>query len=315
MPLGGVSVEDGVRHYPILFFIPPRHMRWGYVRTGVFDGEGRRLDLWPILISNGSRFPVGPRRLASLPDERFSEGYIYAGAYYPGFGHFITETLVNLVAIAPTLRAHPQRKILFVLPTPGTLKRVFKGPHEDHFFAKLGISREQIVFVTQLAGYEDVLVPKAPFEKKFTYRSWIVKELDKLDVSRVDGPRKVYFSRSRWPKPRVVDEEHIEGLFSDAGYEIVHPQELPLDEQFALMRNVTHLAGSQGTALHLSLYSPTARSVISLGWKSPLQAGICRVRGQRFVDPRGMMVSFKMPRLRRVSDRAVRKAIERVAGG
>ncbi len=310
-------MEDGVRHYPILFFIPPRHMRWGYVRSGVFDGKGRRLELWPILISNGSRFPVGPRKIQppAEPRERFPEGYIYAGAYYPGFGHFITETLVNLVAIAPTLRAHPRRRILFVLPTPGTLKRVFKGSHEDYFFEKLGISRDQIVFVTRLAGYEDVLVPRAPFERKFTYCSWITKALDRLEMPRIDGPKKVYLSRSRWPKPRVVDEGRIEGMFRDAGYEIVHPQELPLDEQFALMRNLTDLAGPQGTALHLSLYSPSARSVISLGWKSPLQAGICQVRGQRFLDPRGMMVSFRMPRLRRVSDRAVRRAIERVAEG
>jgi capsular polysaccharide biosynthesis protein len=282
---------------------------------GVFDGQGRRLDFWPILISNGNRFPVGPRRLSSLPEERFSEGYIYAGLYYPVFGHFITETLVNLVAIAPTLRAHPERKILFVLPTPGTLKRVFTGAYEDHFFEKLGIAKNQIKFVTQLAGYEDVLVPRTPFEKKHTYCSWITQELDKLEVPRIDGPRKVYLSRSRWSRPRVVDEVHVEGLFSDAGYEIVHPQELSLDELISLMRNVTDLAGSQGTALHFSLFSQTVRSVISLGWKSPLQAGICRVRGQHFVDPRGMMVSFKTPRLRRVSDRAVRRAIERVAGG
>lgn len=307
--------ENGERHFPVLFVWPSEVLKFGYVRVGLYDQHGAHLPIWPVMISADSRFPTARRRWRELPQARVATrgGYVFAGAYYPAFGHFLTETLVNLLAAAPLLRAFPDRRVLCLLPSPGTERRVFSGAHERVFLDMLGLDPDRIEFATSPAGYCDVIVPPAPFLGKFTYDPRILPALDAFGPGATGATGRLYLSRSRWPKPRVLDETRIEAQFAQAGYQVVHLQDLSLSDQIAAIRGASDLAGPQGTALHWSLFARNVRSVISLGWKSDLQAGICKARGQAYENPRGRIVSLGNPRLRAVRPARVVRSIDRIS--
>jgi capsular polysaccharide biosynthesis protein len=84
-------------------------------------------------------------------------------------------------------------------------------------------------------------------------------------------PEKVYLSRrglggvraSGPTRSVIVNEEEAEILFRNAGYEIVQPELLPVEEQVAIVANATHVAGPSGSALHLMLFNanPQARLI------------------------------------------------------
>jgi hypothetical protein len=107
------------------------------------------------------------------------------------------------------------------------------------------------------------------------------------------GGERLYLSRRRldlrWRWHMIENEEAIEDLFRDRGFTIVHPEQLGIREQLALFSRASFIAGSYGSALHNSLFSPPGTRVLSLNWINNLQSGICTLRNQPvgYVVPRG----------------------------
>ena len=134
-----------------------------------------------------------------------------------------------------------------------------------------------------------------------------------FSISR-NTARKIYLSRSRWNHHlRLPGEPRIETIFSDYGYEIIHPQDLSIPKQIATICGAGRLAGSQGSALHWSLLSPDCRSVLALGSPLPQQRGICRSRGQELVELRGRKPSIGTVRQRLVGDATIHQALARLS--
>jgi capsular polysaccharide biosynthesis protein len=100
-------------------------------------------------------------------------------------------------------------------------------------------------------------------------------------------PRRVYFSRSRLKvNPRSADkrsadnEVEIEEMLARRGFQTVHTQELPLDEQVALARRAEVIAGCDGSALHLAMFSQPGTRMLALDTRRvPNQFLINRARG------------------------------------
>ena len=159
-----------------------------------------------------------------------------------------------------------------------------------------------------------MIVGDSPFLKKFRYASWLLDTFDKeFSISR-NTARKIYLSRSRWNHHlRLPGEPRIETIFSDYGYEIIHPQDLSIPKQIATICGAGRLAGSQGSALHWSLLSPDCRSVLALGSPLPQQRGICRSRGQELVELRGRKPSIGTVRQRLVGDATIHQALARLS--
>lgn len=285
-------------------------------RYGRHQSNGRPIRGWTLLHSLDTTAAI-PSRAAvrERPDTRVSTA-IYAGLYYGAFGHFLTETFPNLLAARALKLANPDVPMIFHTPDFFTKDRVASTsrhprPHVVEFVGRLGIEIEDSVFIDAPIEIGRLLVPDAPFLRKFRYNQWLPDAIEKLfGTPRAPGGA-VYLSRSRWPKPRIVDEPRMEEIFAAHGYDIVHPQDLDLTQQIDLVRGVRHLAGPQGTALHWSLYAEMCKSVVSLGWGSPLQRGICKVRRQIYVDPSGKRVPGGDLRMRALSDVQVERAIER----
>lgn len=275
------------------------------------DGRGRAIGGWPLLVSLDTSFAVNrPGR----PDHGATDlpAAIYGGMFFDWFGHFIIETVPNLLAVADLKRAHPELPILFHLPDfwfPDPEARPQSLPFHDLFLDRIGLDRGDFRFVRAPLRVASLLVPDSPFPGKYRYKSWVLDRMDALFAAQPGPAAKVYFSRSRWPKPRITDEPAIEARFRAADYDIVHPQDLSLQDQLALVSRARSIAGPQGTALHWSLYAPRCRSVISMGWHSPQQRGICASRGQLCLDPKGKRPRGGDLRLRAIAPAVVERAI------
>lgn len=230
---------------------------------------------------------------------------IYAGTYYQLFGHFLTETVPNLAAVAELAKNSPNVPIL-MHSSPKMRDDTAELPKPTSWVEwaldKLGIEFDRLKFITEPLEIKELLIPPSPFRRKFRYSSDTLPDLlDKFFTAPAGVDEKVYFSRTRWPKPRLTHEDQIEERLSSIGYTIVHPQELSLDEQLSVIRGAKTLVGPQGTALHWSLFSPRIEQVVSLGWPSPLQKGICLVRGQEYREIRGRKTKDGGLRVRTVS--------------
>ena len=93
---------------------------------------------------------------------------------------------------------------------------------------------------------------------------------------------------------------------------MVHMEALSLSDQISSIRGARHVAGCTGTALHWSLYSKTCESVIALGYRSPLQRGISKSRGQIYVNPPGRRVADASIRVRDFDIRSLDCALDHI---
>ena len=269
---------------------------------GLHDQNGSAVRDWPILISQKSRLVRQTRRPPATFDQTISEPVIYAGIIFGWFGHFITESLPNLLAVAEAKKHYPDARILAHAHGnihPAEWKERHAG-HLNYFFDKVGLDLNELEFVLTPTQARTLIVPDAPFSGKFSYKPWVFDAMDAL-WPMPETLRPVFLSRTRLPLiSRIENEATIEEMFTDRGFEIFHPQEHGLDEQIARIRSANLIAGPQGSAMHWSLYAPMCRAVVSLGYSSPLQDGICRSRNQRYVELNGRRPRGGAYRLRRI---------------
>lgn len=78
-------------------------------------------------------------------------------------------------------------------------------------------------------------------------------------ASSLARPDRIYLSRSG---PKVMNrsalsEPEVEAIFRNHGFQILHPETLPLADQAALISSATHVAGFSGSQLHLSVFRDT----------------------------------------------------------
>lgn len=98
--------------------------------------------------------------------------------------------------------------------------------------------------------------------------------------------RRLFVSRSRSGRDgrTLVNRSEIEAMATARGYEIVHPETLPMIDQVSLFRGARTLIGEYGSAMHGSMFSPpgTAVCVLRGATYHPgfLQSGLCQVQRQ-----------------------------------
>ena len=81
-----------------------------------------------------------------------------------------------------------------------------------------------------------------------------------------DGPDRLYVSRSRLgaDKGALIDEDRLEMLLAQQGYDIFHPQAHDLTTQVARYKAATTILASEGSALHLVGMTARADQVIGI---------------------------------------------------
>lgn len=202
--------------------------------------------------------------------------WLYVGHWSGHFGHFLLETLP---ALWPDPVGHDLRGLVAHRPVRGRLSETGDAPDPAPWQRRL----------VELAGYgglQHEVVDRDPVrvphllvpERPTLLKRWVhQRALDTWQrVSEAVGGGepggRVYLSRTRFHEAAGnrarTDHEWdtiLDRAFADAGFDVVHPETLPLDEQIRAVRRADVIAGPAGSALHLSVFAPAGTRVLSVG--------------------------------------------------
>lgn len=173
----------------------------------------------------------------------------YIGHYHAHFGHFLIETLPELVIGAKTgkkIVAHSfmnQANALISSFSQETLSLLQLKNKDIVLIKKKNLLCKSLEVSLRVTSVNSSISPTA--REAYQYISGLVKESSVLH-------EKIYLSRSKVlkrPSPTEVDQ-----LMKSRGYYIYHPQEHSLIDQISLIKGAKEIAGYDGSALHLSVF-------------------------------------------------------------
>lgn len=203
------------------------------------------------LYRNGSVYR-GAAGVAPSAFKRVAGRHLWAGPLFSHFGHFLTESLSRLWAA----RDGAVQSIVF---SPKDLGR--KRPTDLPGYQQMLLRRLQIDLPVQIVyeatEFEDLLIPGPGFglgpmaAGTAEFRDF-VRRIDTIAAPAGEG--RLYLSRSALPPKAgsVLAERHLEMLLEAQGFEIFHPQNHSIDEQFAKFRSARQIIGPDGSAFHLA---------------------------------------------------------------
>lgn len=191
-----------------------------------------------------------------VPARYMDMNVMYMGNVHRSFGHFLLEHTNRMWAIG----AVAVDKYVFMR------SKLTKGHVPEfvyRFMEMAGVRREDILIVDKNTRFKNVYVPSASTGRDFTSDAW-GRTFDNMVKSGGAANRKVYLSRCALPERTVFGEEKIQRIFAKNGFDIVYPEQLPLDAQAKIVSNASVLAGCAGTALHLALFMKPGGTVIQI---------------------------------------------------
>ncbi len=250
---------------------------------------------------------------AFLPDDtvesRLAGDYFYLDSEVRGhFGHMMTEVVSRLWAWPQAKAAAPDLKALMFMN-----KNRHLAEFEVRLFAAAGIAREDIVFC-----YEPVTVERLwAATPMFSHPDYVHPELatvwngmsDHLAAGAsadvVETQR--FFVSRRIAKRPCRNQHEVEELFVAHGFELLFPEDHPLEDQVAMFRSADVIAGFAGSGLFNLAFARSPKQVIIVSSESytatnehmmaavlghEVDVAWCRTEAQRTPDGRWRRGSF-----------------------
>lgn len=178
-----------------------------------------------------------------------------------GYFHWLSDALSRLALI----RADLQDEILLL-------------PHQyaqiDYVQASL---KSFDVNVEYIAPHEVVrcklLLLPTPIAPSGHFREEIIRDvrqqlLDYFTEPATAHARRVYISRARAPKRRIVNEAEVSAALSKFDFEIIHAEDLGFAEQVRLFSQTRYLVSNHGAGLTNMLFMQSGGSVLELRHKT-----------------------------------------------
>lgn len=202
---------------------------------------------------------------------RLTGRWLYGGNWMSQFGHFITESLTTLW---PRLNVdgiicHPFIFGTSIHPWQMTLVR------------RLGFSGP-VLLARQGCVVDELVVPQRPFTLNESTAPESVNVWNRV-ASPGSHENKVFLSRSRLEKdPRhVPGDERLDDIMAANGFQVLHPQEMSVEDQLDSVAGASILAGVSGSALHLSAFAHSHCKVLEFGDARSARSAL---RNQRVID-------------------------------
>lgn len=222
----------------------------------IYEDSFRRYNAAPhsLLEKRGDKFipnvPVKPTKYLS------GSTFYFDGEHAGHFGHYLLELIPRLWA-SEFIDIKSMRILM-----GHTIPKSF-----DIFLEAFGIKAENIERISSPVLCETLYVSKQSYALENYATTYAFKTWNKIgsyfDDHKKRGP--VYISRAKFLKQRILENEaDVEKIFSDRGFEIVHPQELTIPEQVRIFRNSSLIAGPSGSALYNTVFAenPTPRFIL-----------------------------------------------------
>jgi hypothetical protein len=246
--------------------VTPRLFRLDQTFSGeVYRSDGTlcQLSLRPSERTFVKHVPLDTR---PEPKRRLNGVYLYIGHIFEHFGHDLIELTGRLW---PLLNRSYDGVIGQVWKHHSTPLQASVSVTALDVLSAFGVRHSQLNIVVDPISVECIDVPEVGWKIHdhampimrhcFDHLS---KTLNHLNLE--DGPTEVFISRRRLASSsRTQHEEEIEKIARQLGMSIIHPQEMSLGSQIGIMKQVTVLAGVDGSALHLAAFCKPGASIVS----------------------------------------------------
>lgn len=227
------------------------------------------------------------------PAQSVSGDHYFLGSVHPHFGHSILEGLARTWAWEAFAQAHPEGRAVIHEPwTPDFSLKLLT-------FAGLDVGR-----LLRPAGPTVVERLHVPSIAAFSHH-WITPEQTRIwrrigDAIAPDpgGGRRIYLSRRGIPFRPLQDEPAVEAVFEQAGFEIVRPETLPIEEQIRMARQSDVLAGCAGSQMYLAVFMPPGAATLILAPENfflPAYRVIAEALGHRLAVAFGGASAYRVP--------------------
>ncbi|WP_137123721.1 glycosyltransferase 61 family protein [Roseomonas sp. HF4] len=192
------------------------------------------------------------------PVRRLPGRHIYGGVLFQHFGHALVEGLSRAWALRdPAHRDLP----------PLWLRRGDRlGAPMRGLLDLLGLDAPAERVVTEPLLVEELLVPAQGAEFGGGMHPAQAAALAAASYGPVRAGRRVWLSRRALPAhlARIEGEDEVEALLTEAGWEVLAPETLPLPAQLAAIAGAARIAGFMGSAFHLLLLFDRVPARVSL---------------------------------------------------
>lgn len=235
-----VSRQQNVVVAPLLFD------RRGAVRwvTGAWLADGTYIDEFEL--KRGRKRPAQP----SLPEVEcvVTDPRVYGGIILDHYGHFLFETLSRYWFLKENLG----RRTVWHSSLP-SLKS-----WQSEVFGMLNLSVDHSMFIQRPTRFSELSVPTPGAELWTSLHAAQVAALGVFSLGDPMAGRRIWLSRAQLKRGAIVGELELEAILRKAGWEIMCPEALRVQEQLAGMAGAEVIAGFDGSAFHTLML---ARSV------------------------------------------------------
>ncbi len=243
------------------------HDRLAWKGGGLYDAEGWPDPLALAMMGDGPRLSEARREAAAQVDEA-----LFCGRYRPHFGHLLAEGVGRLWAVDRLPAEVPL--VWFAHPRAAAGKGLLLAG-----LLRLLRVVNPVRIVTDVAQAGRLHVPPSLNDPLFgqpaqpALHDWIAARIPPAPPAA--PAERIYLSRNRLGDGagRYLGEAALEAALTREGYRILHPQDLPLDEQVASYRAARKVILAEGSALHLLALLDIPGQEIALVMRRPRPVG------------------------------------------
>ena len=224
------------------------------MQMGAFDSQGNCIRESLLFRSFGQ---VGFPGTFVRPDSTQDHSAIYAGPLIRHYGHFLLEGLSRLWFA----KERPDIPIVWACPeTSGRQHVTDYTSWQAELLEILNISNPAI-FASVPLRFKELIIPDAGFVIYSDFHP--TQEAFLGACKRMVRPGlKLWLSRSALgDKATNLMEPTIERRLAEAGWTIIHPEQLSISEQLAFLSAAERIAGDEGSAFHTLVLLEDARDL------------------------------------------------------
>lgn len=178
----------------------------------------------------------------------------FIGNIIPHWGHFLYDSLARLWALSSGCVDFGRDLVLFTSKWP-------RIPFAEPILSSIGIPPDRMNAPARPTMFKKVRIYLPSVNDMFrisTFHGEIHRYIATAMQTNRRFDRPVFISRSGLDRSlkTFANEEIIEKLAVERGYEVIRPETLPVGDQIALFSTCPYILGSVGSAFHSILFEP-----------------------------------------------------------
>ena len=183
------------------------------------------------------------------------------------YGHWLVDTLPRVLSVAPHYDLGAVRFLLNPPPNDAmrdvcTRSMVLAGAREENLVFDGSHPRtvDHAIYPSPISDAPLVKHPAAiRFLRGFTAAPQVAAATDHAPHGRI------YLSRNGFGKREMLNEDQLLPLLLDAGYVVVHPEQLSFLDQVATFADATHVVGNMGAAFANLVFAAEGVHTLCIG--------------------------------------------------